>query len=82
MTRNTRIETLGQKFDTRLERLDLRHGADMKHVLWMVRSLILLNLAILGKLMPQQAPTNVPLDKKAAAPEEAAACICTWWSWL
>ncbi|WP_156894987.1 hypothetical protein [Janthinobacterium sp. 1_2014MBL_MicDiv] len=53
MTRNTRIETLGQKFDAFLECLDLRHGADRKHVHWMMRSLMLLNLAILGKLMPQ-----------------------------
>ena len=42
-----------EKFDARLERLDLRHGADMKHVYWMMSTLILLNLGILSKLMLQ-----------------------------
>ena len=50
---DARIDTLDQKFDARLERLDLRQGTDMKHVYWMMSTLILLNLGILGKLMPQ-----------------------------
>jgi hypothetical protein len=33
--------------------MDLRHGADMKHVYWMMSTLILLNLGILSKLMLQ-----------------------------
>jgi len=31
----------------------LRQGADMKHVYWMMSTLILLNLGILSKLMLQ-----------------------------
>lgn len=50
---DARIDTLDQKFDARLERLDLRQGADMKHVYWMMSTLILLNLGILGRLILQ-----------------------------
>ena len=50
---DTKIDALEQKFDARLERLDLRQGADMKHVYWMMSTLILLNLGILGRLMLQ-----------------------------
>ncbi|MGK5047656.1 hypothetical protein ACQ4WP_17425 [Janthinobacterium sp. GB4P2] len=47
------IKLVEQKIDARLERMDLRHGADMKHVYWMMSTLILLNLGILSKLMLQ-----------------------------
>jgi len=59
----SRIDAFEQKFDADsitpskirrpLERMDLRHGADMKHVYWMMSTLILLNLGILSKLMLQ-----------------------------
>jgi hypothetical protein len=42
-----------QHIHGRLERMDLRQGADMKHVYWMMSTLILLNLGILSKLMLQ-----------------------------
>jgi len=42
-----------QQIHGRLERMDLRQGADMKHVYWMMSTLILLNLGILSKLMLQ-----------------------------
>ncbi|WP_426075617.1 hypothetical protein [Janthinobacterium sp. PSPC3-1] len=48
-----RLKSFEQKIDARLERMDLRHGADMKHVYWMMSTLILLNLGILSKLMLQ-----------------------------
>lgn len=50
---HSRFNTWQQKIDARLERMDLRHGADMKHVYWMMSTLILLNLGILSKLMLQ-----------------------------
>lgn len=49
----SKIDALEQKFNARLERLDLRQGADMQHVYWMMSTLILLNLGILSKLMLQ-----------------------------
>lgn len=50
---DTKIDALEQKFDARRERMDLRQGADMKHMYWMMSTLILLNLGILSKLMLQ-----------------------------
>ena len=42
-----------QQIHGQLERMDLRQGADIKHVYWMMSTLILLNLGILSKLMLQ-----------------------------
>ena len=39
--------------EARLDRMDLRHGADMKHVYWMMGTLILLNMGILSRLVLQ-----------------------------
>ncbi|ATD58846.1 hypothetical protein CNX70_00535 [Janthinobacterium svalbardensis] len=50
---DARFDNSEQKFNARLERLDLHQGADMKHVYWMMSTLILLNLGILSKLMLQ-----------------------------
>lgn len=42
-----------QSLGARLERMDLRHGADMKHVYWMMGTLILLSVGILSRLVLQ-----------------------------
>ena len=50
---DSRASISQQSLDARLERMDLRHGADMKHVYWMMGTLILLSVGILSRLVLQ-----------------------------
>lgn len=50
---DSRASIAQQGLDARLERMDLRHGADMKHVYWMMGTLILLSVGILSRLVLQ-----------------------------
>ena len=50
---DSRTSISQQSLDARLERMDLRHGADMKHVYWMMGTLILLSVGILSRLVLQ-----------------------------
>lgn len=50
---DSRASISQQSLDARLERMDLRHGADMKHVYWMMGTLNLLSVGILSRLVLQ-----------------------------
>ena len=50
---DTRASITQQSLDARFERMDLRHGADMKHLYWMMGTLILLSVGILSRLVLQ-----------------------------
>ena len=50
---DSRASISQQSLDARLERMDLRQGADMKHVYWLMGTLILLSVGILSRLVLQ-----------------------------
>lgn len=50
---DSRASIAQQGLDARLERMDLRHGADIRHLYWMMGTLILLSVGILSRLVLQ-----------------------------
>jgi len=50
---DSRASISQQSLDARLERMDLRHGADIRHLYWMMGTLILLSVGILSRLVLQ-----------------------------
>ena len=50
---DTQASLAQQSLDARFERMDLRHGADMKHLYWMMGALILLSVGMLSRLVLQ-----------------------------
>ena len=50
---DSRASIAQQGLDARLERMDLRHGADTRHLYWMMGTLILLSVGILSRLVLQ-----------------------------
>ena len=50
---DTQASLAQQSLDARFERMDLRHGADMKHLYWMMGTLILLRVGMLSRLVLQ-----------------------------
>lgn len=47
----SKLDTLEQKIDSRLERSDARHHADGRHLQWMMATVLLLNLGILTRMI-------------------------------
>jgi len=50
---DSRASIAQQGLDARLERMDLRHGTDIRHLYWMMGTLILLSVGILSRLVLQ-----------------------------
>ncbi|KAB8041187.1 hypothetical protein [Janthinobacterium aquaticum] len=48
---SSKFDTLEQKTDARLERSEARHGADIRHLQWMMATVLLLNLGILTRMI-------------------------------